>query len=284
MALDFDIRVLIQDGALGRLASGKDYYTGIIFQNAAKPVGYGTDDIKRIYSYDQAVTFGITEALFPVENYHLKYYFNFLEKNNFSGFIDVMFSDITIAGWDGAEIDAIQQNADNELRQIGVYLTDSFAANIVGTLNEKAQGLDDQGFPCSIFLTADIADYSLLTDLRSQDDKWVSVDIAQDGSAEGATLYTQQGSTIGSIGFLLAATAYAKVNESIGWVAKFDISTPTEFQAPALADGTLVNALTDAEVNNLNTQGYTVALKRRVDGTYYYNNPTAKSNLEVFLL
>jgi len=275
--LNNEIIVNIQDGGLGRLSAGKDFYTGVIFQSTTKPSGFGSANIKRVYSLKGAVSLGLTSALFPVEYYHISEYFRILSKLNKSGFLDVGFFNITTDAFDGTEIATMQTNANGELRQIGVYLIDTMKDAFVTAANTVAQALDDAGTPVSVYLVADITDYAAVSDLRALNKKWVSTCIAQDGAGAGAALFTSEGYSISCLGALLATTACAKVHESIGWVGKFDISDAVELDTLALSDGTLISELTDAEIDSLNTKGYSLLMKRKnVSGSYWYvDAPTA---------
>lgn len=272
MALQRDVKVIIQEGGIGRLPIGKDYYTGLIFQNATLPTGFAVDDrIKRIYSIIGAEDLGITEALFPVEHYHISEYFRILEKFNINGFLDVGIYAIGLGAFDGSEITLMQNNANGDLRQIGVYLVDAYASTFITGANAKAEALNVDGYPVSIYLAADHANYSLLVDLRVLDSKWVSTIISQDGAGKGNDLYISEGYSITTIGAILAITAVAEVQQRIGNMRiPFDLSGITELQTLALADGTLISTITDTEIDTLTDQGYTLLLKRRITGSYIY--------------
>jgi hypothetical protein len=275
MAFKNDIQVIIQDGGLGRLATGKDFYTGIIFQSTTVPAGYGSDVIKRIYTLKQAEALGITVADYPVANYQISEYFRLLEKWNFNGLLDVMFSNIALGDFDGSEIETIQRNADGELQQVGVFLIDSYADGFVTAANTIAGNMDAIGYPLSLILSADIADMDAVSDARTLSSKWVTPLVAMDGNATGYALFQDLGYSVCNLGAALAATAYAKVNENVGWVEKFDISGATEMQTLALADGDMVKDLSEAQIDVINDKGYMLAVKRKVSGSYFYDAPTA---------
>jgi hypothetical protein len=228
-----------------------------------------------VYSLAQSVSFGITEAAYPVEYYHIQEYFRVLSKFNVSAFLDVMFSAIGTGLFDGSEITTICQNANYELRQVGVFLIDPFASGFVTAANTKAQALDDAGYPVSVVLAADFANFTTPTDLKALDKKWVSVCIGQDGNGIGNTLFGSEGYSITCLGAMLGTVASAKVSENIGYVEKFDVSGTTELQTLALCDGTLISTLTDAQIDTLNDNGYTLLVKRRVAGSYFYDDSTA---------
>ena len=270
MGLKNNVNVVISNG-LGRLPTGKDFYSGLIFQSATKPTGYGTDSIKRIYSLDEAEALGITVALFPVEHYQISEFFRVLTKLNSNAFLDAGFFPITLDAFDGTEITTMQVNANYELRHIGVFLIDTFVDAFATAANTKAQELDDLGAPTSIYLAADVADVSLL-DLRANDVKWVTFVGLQDGNALGAALYTLKGYSIGAIGALMGLEAGSKVHERAGWVDKFDISGATELQELAMVDGTLISATTATEIDAITDAGVTIAIKRRTIGSFIYTD------------
>jgi hypothetical protein len=278
MPLNQDIRVYITDGGLGREASGRDWYTGLIFQNSTLPSGFAADDrIKRVYSLAFAEGLGITADLFPVEHYQISEYFRLSDKFDNSVWLDVGIYAIGTGLFDGSEIQLMQDNARGELRQIGVFLVDPFATSFITGANTVAESLNGDGFPTSVYLAADFADLTTPTDLRALSSDWVSTIIAQDGAGTGAALFVSEGYSIPAIGAILAATAFAKVHERIGWVGKFDLSGVTELQTLAICDGTLVEDLTDVQIDDYNTKGYTLMLYRRVAGSYVYTDAVTAS-------
>lgn len=279
MPLINDIKVNIADGGLGRPASGKDWYSGLIFQSATTPAGMAADVPMRISTLKDAISKGITEALFPVAYYQLEEFFRVSEKTGLSAWISVMFSNILTGAFVGAEIEVMQNAENGELRQIGVFLIDAYADTFVSGANTIAETLNEQGFPVSVYIACDIADYTALTDLRTLDAKWVSVIISQDGGGKGAALAVSQGYSIATIGAVLAITGSAAVHERTGYVAKFDASGTTELQTLAVADGTLVSIISDTDIDALNTKGYTLMVKRRVAGSYIYTDCVTASAL-----
>lgn len=273
-ALNNDIVINIADGGIGRLAPGEDFFTGLIYQGT-KPVGYGTDDIKRIYSLAQAEGYGITAAVLPVLHYQISEYFRLLQQFNFNAWLDVGIFTITTGAYNGSQVTTMQNHAGGKLRQIGVFLQDTFASSYVTNTETVCEALDVENKPVSVVITCDFANFTTPTDLRTLASKWVSVLIAQDGGGEGAALATAQGYGIGAIGAFMASLAYAKVHENVGWVEKFNIAGATELQTLALVDGSLLSSKTNAEIDALNADGYILAVKRHITGSYWYDTPTA---------
>jgi len=274
-ALNNDIVISIQDGGLGRLAPGEDWKSGIIFQSATKPTAYGTASIKRCYSVADAEGYGITVALFPSIHYHVSEYFRVLAQLNVNGWLDVGIFNIGTGTYDGTEIKTMQNNANGQLRQIGVRLIDAFASGQVTASQIKAAELDVENKPCVVVLAADFANFTAPTDLRTLASKLVSVVIAQDGGGVGSALFTATGISEGAIGACLGTLAAARVHENIGWVEKFNIAGATELQTLALCDGSLISAKSNTEIDALATAGYILAIPRHVSGSYWYDSPTA---------
>lgn len=274
-ALNNDIAINIQDGGLGRLAPGEDWKSGIIFQSATKPAGYGSDDIKRCYSVSDAEGFGITVALYPSIHYHVSEYFRVLSQFNINAWLDVGIYNIGTGLFDGTQIKTMQNAANGQLRQIAVRLVDAFASGQVTAAQTKAAELDTENKPCVVLLAADFANFNSPTDLRTLASKLVSVVIAQDGGGTGADLFTGTGISEAAIGACLGTLAASRVNENIGWVEKFNIAGATELQTLALCDGTLVSAKTNTQLDALNTAGYIFAVPRHVAGSYWYDSPTS---------
>jgi len=279
------ITVNITDSGLGRQSPGKDYYSGLIFQAPTSPASWDSSGIERVTSVSFAEAKGLTVALFPLAHYHISEFFRITEKYNVSAFIDVMFANITAGTYDGTEIITLQDNANGALRQIAVMLTDTFAESMVTVSDDKAILLDNAGTPTNIYLCADIATASTLTDLRLLDKKWVSVNIAQDSGGVGGALFTSSGKSVGTLGVQLGITAVAKVHESIGR-GTFDVSGGTELQTLAFVDGSLISALTTAVlVEQLDSYGYSILVNvPNKAGSYWFkDSPTASANTSDFV-
>jgi len=278
MPLQNDIQVIITDGGIGREASGKDWHSGLIFQNSSLPSGFQNNVPQKIYSLKDAISKGITEATFPVEYYHISEFFRVTQKLNVSVWISIMFSNISVGAFVGTEIQTMQDLHNGELRQVGVFLKDPFAVSFVNGADAVAENLNNSGFPTSIYLVSDVSDNSTLVDLRTLDKKWVSMLLSQDGNARGKEIFDSLGYSIGTIGAILGVTAVAKVHERIGYVGKYDISGIVELQTLALLDGTLISTLTDTRIDELNNYGYTVMVKRRIAGSYIYTDAVTSSS------
>lgn len=275
----------IQEGGLGRAIPGKDYFSGIAFPfiDAQLPAGFGVADrFKIVHTLQEAEALGIVNDSandsVKIAHYHIAQYFRMLNKSGNTGVLYINLFDENAGVYDGGQqVEDLQNFADGELRQVAVYYDISFASSLVDAVNASIDTLLAADRPLIAVIGADIsgvADLSTLVDLRALDKKWVSVDIAQDGSGLGAALAVAAGQSITALGATLGTIALSNVHENIGWVDKFDVADSVEFQEPAYANGDLVKDTANALIDTINTQGYLQLIKRQeITGTFYLDSP-----------
>ena len=275
----------IQEGGLGRAIPGKDYFSGIAFPfvDAQLPAGFATDDrFKKVFTLQEAEALGITSDsandATKIAHYHISEYFRILNKSGNTGVLYIYLFDENAGVYDGGQqVEDLQNFADGELRQIGVYYDIAFASSLVNAVSSSIDTLLGQDRPTIGILGADIsgvADLSTLADLRALNKRWVSVDIAQDGSGTGKELFDSVGQSITALGTTLGTIALSNVHENIGWVDKFDIADSVEFQEPAFANGQLVKDISNALIETISGQGYLLMIKRQeITGTFYIDSP-----------
>jgi len=181
-----------------------------------------------------------------------------------------------------ASVTLMQDYSGGTIRQIGIYQkTNAFATSQTTTLQAILNTNYSNKKPLEAFYGAEVSatvDLSAtLTDLRLLSNSGVSVCIGQDGGADGARLYKAHGKSIGMVGELLGAASFAKVNESVAWVQKFNIAD-TEFDTIGFANGTLYTSYTDGQLNGLNSFGYIFAKKFvGLNGSYFNDSHTCVS-------
>lgn len=280
------IKFNIQDGGLGRALPGRDYYSGLAFPvgNTDLPAGFATDDrTKQIFTVQQAESFGITADAtadsIKIAHYHISEYFRMLNRSGNTGTLFIHLFDNS-GVYDGSDqVTALQDFANGELRQVGVYYDIAFASSLISAVNGAVENLLLNERPTIAILGADISgitDLTTLPDIRALDESWVGVDISQDGSGQGKALFDSVGRSITGIGTLLGTIALANVHENIGWVSKFDIADVFEYQEPSYANGQLFNEIAPTVVNLLNERGYITAVKRQeITGAFYLDSPLA---------
>jgi hypothetical protein len=179
-----------------------------------------------------------------------------------------------------AEVSTLFNFAQGEIRQVGVYAPGTaFTTAKVTTLDGIMMANEALYRPASAIVTMDLTGIlpSALTDLSGNSDYRVSVDIAQDGAAKGLELYKALGKTIGSMGAMLGMMAFMKVNESIAWVGKSQVSDGVEFDTPAFGDGTLLSSVTTTLLDTLTDYKY-VFFRKFGDaktGTWFNDSGTA---------
>lgn len=278
-------------GGLGRPLPNNDHVSGLMFFNDNLPSGFSANErIKTIFSVEQAETLGIIEGStnHAVEYYQIKTFFD----QNPRGKLYVGIFALTANAYDFTEIEAMQQFANGEIRQIGIVDLSDSSKNKIQTDNAHdaiqtvVNGLKAVDMPLSVLIGFDdtaMADLTEYVDLSSELTPNVSVVIGMDGANDGAALSVTTGKTIPAVGAFLGAVSAAKVNESIGWVAKFNFAGTGEFATPKLTTGELFKNVAAAAETSLNAYGY-MFLKTHVGraGTYANFAWTAVSQSDDF--
>lgn len=277
MALN-DVIFIKGKGGLGRPLAGEDHISGLVFYlaDANLPTGFGTSDrIKQVFSIADAESLGITKgsATNGVLWYHINEYFRIQPQGQlYIGIFDNVSIDYSV-------IELVQNFADGAIRQIGVFDRTAFTTGTVGTLQASCDTLEAEHKPLSVIYGSDIsgtADLTTLPDLTTLNAKNVSVTIGQDGANEGAALATSEGVSMTDLGAVLGAVSLSKVNESIEWIEKFNLTDGTEFNVPAFANGELVKSKASSFLVALKNKGY-MFLKKHVGlaGSYEENGATS---------
>ena len=266
-------------GGLGRALPQEDYISGLVFYlpNANLPAGFlTTDRIKEVFSIEEAEALGITEgsAATGVLWYDINEYFIMQPKGDlYVGLYDSVTPDLT-------SVELVQVFALGKIRQFGVHSPAAvFAGSAVTTLQVSAVAMAAADTPAEIIYSADfsaVADLSTLADLRGLAAPNVSVVLGEDGAGAGAALAVSSTKSVSALGAVLGAVSLASVNENIGYVAKFNIATGTEFDVPAMANGQLVQNLALSLLGTLNDRGYIFLRKYTgLAGSYFNDAPTA---------
>jgi len=243
-------------------------------------------------------------SYFAVLHYHISEYFREQPKG-------VDFVGIFAQGtYDATEVETIQNFAQGEIRQLGIYLShEVFASSQLTTTQGKLDILETEHKPLSVVFHSDLssATLSTLPDLTTLSNERVSMLIGEEGdfhqaayvntkaylSGEKVTfqgkayiskanttgnapwdgsnwtelredLESISGFSIGTMGTTLGNVSFAKVNESIGFVAKFNVVTGTGLDEVAFATGDLFKNISTSLKDSLNDFHYTFL--RKLDG------------------
>jgi len=266
-----------QKGGLGRALPGRDHYSGFLFYSNTLPSGFDANNrVKQIFSLEQAEDLGIVEGgLYDVYHYHISEYFRIQEK----GVLWVGFYAVPAGTYDFSELQLIQDFANGEIRQMGVFTTLALAAAQVTALDLQVTASENANKPFKVLYAADISsitDLSTLPDLSTLTDPGVSVVIGQDGAARGAAIAVTLTKSVCALGTLLGAVSLAKVSESIAWVQKFPLSNGTELDVAGFGNGDLFRDKPESELESLNDKSY-IFLRKFTDlsNTYFNDTHTA---------
>lgn len=270
----------VNTAGLGTPLASNDHKSALVYYNNTLPSGFATNDrVKTVFSLEQAENLGIVEgdANHGVEWYHIREFF----QKQPQGELWVGYFDVPVGAPDFTEVKTIQDLAQGEIRQFGVYfISAAFATAQVTALQAVATTMQNEYKYASILYGGDISavtDLSTLSDLRALNAPNVSVCIGQDGGGKGLALYTSEGYSITDLGAKLGAVAFANVNESISWLEKFPMVTDgTEFDTAAFANGDSYLTTALSLVNAIDDKGY-LFLYKEPGQTNTYNNDSYTS-------
>lgn len=153
------------------------------------------------------------------------------------------------------ELTTLQNAASGSIRQVGIYRPDrailTYSATDIATINTVANTLDGNKMPLSCLLVEDMSALSgtaglgtLLT-LAGLNADWVSVNISQDGAAQGWALYQAYAKTISNLGALLGTISAIPVSADLAQpIPSNNISNDTENELPAFGNNVLFSAAT----------------------------------------
>ncbi len=255
-------------------------------------------------------------SYFAVLHYHISEYFRLQPKG------------ITWVGifaqntYDAAEIATIQDFANGEIRQMGIYLShEIFASSQLTTTQGVLNTLETENKPLSVVFHSDLssATLSTLPNISTLSNQRVSMLIGEEGdfhqlaydngkaylSGEKVTfqgkayiskantlgnapwdgtnwtelredLESISGFSIGTMGATLGNVSFAKVSDSIAFVAKFNLVTGTGLDEVAFATGDLFKDVSASLQNALNDFHYIFLRKiQGISGTFNSDSFTA---------
>ena len=186
-----------------------------------------------------------------------------------------------VSTYDFAEVSQLVNYVPGDPRQVGFYTTTAYTTGKLTSLHNQLQTLAAADKPASGVVTMDLTGVSLSTisDLSTLSSFRVTDDLAQDFGGVGYTLYKALGKTVGTVGAMIGAIAYAKVSESIGWVQKQDMSDGNELETIGFGNGVL---WTDPIIQNSNLLDVLYAQQHQYlikpvngTGTWYVGSNTA---------
>ena len=177
-----------------------------------------------------------------------------------------------------ADVTSVINYANGEIKQLAVYHNNvAFATTQPTALQAIITTATTYYKPFIGFIQAEIsgtASVGSLSDISTLTASSVSVCIAKDNYNDGYHLYKATGKSIGAVGTLLGSVSLAAVNESIGWVSKFNVAN-IEFDNLGFANGQVYTALSDSLFETLNTYAYIFLRKfTNLTGSYWSDSPT----------
>lgn len=223
---------------------GKDHVSGFLMYTDTLPTaeggvdGFAADNrIIKVSSLSEAKAMGIKPDALVIDMKVLYLHLSEVFRINAGAEVYVGIYEVVESANDFDEVQAMQQKAGGDMRQIAVY--DPFVDLAVGSitaLQTIATTLEAEEMPLSILFAANVASLAALTDMSSGGRANVSVVVGEDAGTAVAALRTAMVKSISCIGTVLGTVSLASVHESIGWVQKF----PAGIDVPGFVDGSKV--------------------------------------------
>lgn len=270
--------ILKGQGGVPKILAGKDHVCGMVFYlpqakhalltTAQKECVLGAaSDVEGVYPKTS------TNADVAMMRYHLSEVFRM--NAGAKVWVKCIASGTGDAA-DLAEVATVQQLAQGECRQIGVWngYEEASATHIV-KLQTVATELEKSGKNCSIVYSAKVDVESLQSAIYAQSGNSnvsmvIGQDLTEDGEAK-AVAANMGDAQLGAVGTLIGSISLAKVNESIAWVQKFNCA----FDTVGFQDGTPLNALTTGELDTLDSKQFIYLVKYDgIAGSYWSDSHT----------
>jgi len=268
-----DVVIKKRNGGLGRRNPTEDMVSALITMGVAVAGKIALGDAKQLFSENDAKALGIDAAYDAAAGVQVYYHISEYFRVNPDGelWIKIMAQATTYAALvdpDTANgVKHLLAEAGGRVRQLGVafnpaagyapVLAEGLDSAVVAAI-AKAQLLCDYQDSINTPLSAVVIDgrefngtTAAAKDLRGLTSPKVSVFIGRDHKVAANT----KGSAIGTI---LGAISKAKVNENIGWVAKFNVADINlgKFVQAGITNGSAISTLAKSDMDALNTKGY----------------------------
>jgi len=281
------------DGAIGAEPASLDHVSGFIFHTTTS---IESDAPTRIYTLKELEDLtSFSSATHNVLHYHIREYYAMRQKltGKAQGELWLMTGDYSL-GFDGSDLQTLQDASGGRCRQIGVWLGITFATSMVTGSQTYAETNATNNKPHSVLLAADISGTAAgsLDDLLALDSENVSVVAGEDFAGRGAELWASEGVTISMLGAVLGCVSASGVHENIGWRGKFEVthsaaksdgftgSIVTEYDEVTISASDIGGAgtpikPTDAQVTAVSALGYILGVKEiGLNGTFFNDSYT----------
>lgn len=263
-------------GGMNRRLPGEDHISSLVFFATVTLSSFATDKIHAVNSLVEAEALGIvnttgTATDILIMHYHVSEFYRI----NPGAKLFIAVYDDPVGALTFTEINAIQNFAEGQIRNMGIWCTKAFTTAQMVLIQGVLDTLDTNNKPISDVLFAgdlkSVATADLVTLRTGVVAPKVSAILAQDGGATGAALFATAGYSVTALGAALGAVSKAKVSECIGWVEKFPMNA-VELDVPAFANGDLVKSLSQSVIDAVDAKGYIFLLKYESDGQVYFND------------
>lgn len=272
-----EVRLILTDGNLGLTPQSDDSTSAIVHYKPEAvdlPEDWGDGTTKIVFSLKEAEALGIVaeDAEFGMLHYHISEFYRVQPAAK----LYLVVADAPASTWTFAELVALQQFANAEVKQVFVFAPrKAFAAGDVTLLQTQVDYLTGLGADAGIFRPLYViyganfleVTLSTLPSLRSgtYSAEAVTVVIGQDAGGRGLELFEADNTvTVSCGGAILGAVSRSNVAHSIGWVERNNLASGTELEVLGFGNGELYTDLSYSLLSQLHTRGYTFL--RKVEG------------------
>lgn len=268
-------------GGLGRALDGKDHVSGIVLEAVAANIPaalQGEGSYQVIYSVQDAEDLGIEYSSdnSNLEIDALRYAIESIFAQEERAIVHLAVADTTNSGTAILSLPILQNKAGGDVRQAIVLVpATDFAIGDLAPIQAVCDTLEGVHKPLSVIYAPNFAGVDISSaDLRTLDNKNVSVVYGMDGNEKGDELTTAYTKSFTGAGALIGVLAEAKVSENPAWVGQFNVNKndTNEFDVVKLGDGRNIEDVSQTELDALNAKGFIFFIKHIGKAGSYFND------------
>lgn len=240
-------------GGIPAILPGEDHISGFCFVTGEPTYTEhitGTNPVVLVSSLDIAESLGIKPDAEAVPIRVLHYHISEIFRVNPSASLHI---GVCTMNQMPNFIEEIQNNASGKIRQFGVYVdTTNEYTTYISELQGVANKLRSSAVPAHIITNLPAMEIENIPNLTAPGLFDISVVCGESQSIKVRELKTAGVVSVTDVGTVLGLISKAKVNESIGWVQKFN----SGITDPGLIDGSEIKQIDTAVLEQLDADGY----------------------------
>lgn len=275
-----DIQFIRGKGGLGRALAGEDHICGIVAEMdganipaALVSAGY----YAVIHSVEEAADFGIaySTGFINIDVDSLVYQIEQIFEVNEKAVVHLVVANTTLTETVDTKLADLQNNSNGKVRQaLLLAVNKDFLVGDLSPIQAACDVLESEHKPISVVYSPNFVGLTITDDLRSLDNKNISVVIGADGNGKGHELSESYFKTFSCAGSVIGVLSKAKVHENIGWVGQFNLNknSTNEFDVLKFAEGTAYKEVSTTQRDSYSDLGYIFLIKHIGKAGSYFND------------